>query len=207
MKLHISFNLMKLEQACTIAQEVEEFCDAFEIGPVLLAHYGVQAITTFRKQFPEKTLICDTNIAEFEKEIVALTAQAGGDWITVLAGAGTNTIHNSCISAHNAGKKVMIDLIDAPAAGQISVDAKSFGADALIVHNTETNPYAFLDRWDMVKGNTTLPVFIGTHITRDSIQEMVNLDPAVIIIGNAITEAKQPAQEAKYFYDIVRQRP
>lgn len=207
MKLHISFNLIDLEKSCSIAQDVNEFCDAFEIGPVLFAHYGIHAIRKFRSTFPEKIIICDTNIVEFEKEIVALMTKSGCDWITVLAGASTNVIHNSCMSAHNAGKRVMIDLIDLPSAGQISVDAKSLGADALIVHNTETNPYAFLDRWDMVKGNTTLPVFISTHITRESIQEMVNLDPAGIVIGDAITQAEKPREEAKYFYEIINKRP
>jgi 3-hexulose-6-phosphate synthase len=206
MKLHVALNLMNLDQACSIAQEIDAFCDAFEIGPVLLAHYGIQAIKTFRTLFPEKVLICDTNIAEFEKEIVTLALKAGGDWVTVLAGANTNTIHNSCMSAHREGKMVMLDLIDAPTAGQISVDAQALGVDALLVHNTEANPYAFLDRWDMVKGNTTLPVFISTHITRSSIQKLVTLDPAGIIIGHAITEAEKPQEEARYFYDIIRQR-
>ena len=198
---------MDLDQTCSLAEQVEKFCDGFEIGPVLIAHYGMQALHTLRKKFPEKVIIADTNIAEFEKEIVALAAQAGADWVSVLAGAGNNVIHNSCMSAHHAGKKVIIDLIDMPSAGQISVDAKALGGDALIVHNTEKNPYAFLDHWDMVKGNTKLPVFIGTHITRASIHEMMHLDPAGIVIGDAITHAEQPHEEARYFYDSIRQRP
>ena len=207
MKLHISFNLSHLDQAVAIAHDVDDFCDAFEIGPVTLMHHGINAITTFRSHFPQKTLIADCNITEFEKEIVALMAQAGADWVTALAGAGTNTIHNTCTSAHNAGKKVMVDFIDVSSAGQIAADAKAFGVDALVVHNSvDANPYALLDRWDMVKGNTTLPVFMCTNITRENLNELIKLDPAGLIIGRSITLAENPREEAKYFYDIIKSR-
>jgi 3-hexulose-6-phosphate synthase len=196
MKLHIS-----------LAKNVEDFCDAFEIGPVLLMQYGINAIKEFRTAFPQKTIICDSNITEFEKEMVALASQAGADWVTALAGAGTNTIHNTCSSAHSAGKKVMIDFIDAASAGQIAADAKSFGADALVVHNhPDANPYALLDRWDMVKGNTTLPVFISTNVTRANLNDLIKLDPAGIIVGHAVTLAENPREEAEYFYNIIKNK-
>ena len=207
MKLHISFNIMDLTQAVTVAEEVEEFCDAFEVGPVLLIQHGIKAVEAFRKKFPQKVIICDTNIAEFEKELVALAAQAGSDWVTVLAGAGANTIHNTCTSAHRANKKVMVDFVDAATAGQIAVDAKSLGVDALVVHNTASSSYALMDNWDMVKGNTTLPVFISTHVNRENINELIRLDPTGIFIGSAITQAEKPAEEARYFYEIIKQRP
>ena len=207
MKLHISFNVMDLTQAVDVASQTEDLCDAFEVGPILLMKYGTQAIHEFRKKFPQKIIICDTNIAEFETEIVSIASQAGGDWVTVLAGAGANTIHNTCVSAHNLGKKVMVDFIDAATAGQIAVDAKSLGADALVVHNTTSSPYTLLDNWDMVKGNTTLPVFICTHVNRNNINELIRLDPAGISIGHAITIANDPRAEAQFFYDIIRERP
>lgn len=208
MKLHISFNLTNLDKALATAKDVEDFCDAFEIGPVMLLQHGVHAIKEFRTAFPQKTLLCDCNITEFEKEIVAMMAQAGADWITALAGAGTNTIHNTCTSAHNAGKKVMVDFIDVASAGQIAADAKAFGVDALVVHNNvnDANPYALLDRWDMVKGNTTLPVFIATNISRVNLDELIKLDPAGLIIGRAIIAAENPREEARYFYDIIKNK-
>lgn len=208
MKVHISFNTSDLTEALNLAKDVEDFCDAFEIGPVTLMQYGMEAIKKFRQQFPQKKLICDSNITEFEKELVTMASEAGADWVTVLASAGINTIHNTCSSAHSAGKKVMLDFIDVASAGQIAADAKSFGIDALVVHNSnDANPYALLDRWDMIKGNTTLPVFISTHITRANLNELIKLDPAGFIIGHAITLAENPRQEAQYFYNIIKNQP
>lgn len=206
MKIHISFNITPLVDALKIAALVEEYCDAFEVGPILLMQHGVKAVEAFKQQFPGSPVVCDTNIAEFEKEMVAMAVQAGADWVTVLAGAGANTIHNTCMSAHHEGKKVMVDFIDAATAGQIAVDAKALGADALVVHNTANSSYTLLDNWDMVKGNTTLPVFICTHVHRGNINELIRLDPAGIIAGHAITLAQDPKAEAEYFYNLVKNR-
>ena len=205
MKLFISFNLLDLNKALTIAHEVNNYCDAFEIGPVLLAQYGAQGIQKFRAEFPHKIIMADTNIAEFEKEYVEIAARSGADWVTVLAGASNNTIHNTCSAAHSAGKKVMLDLIDTLSAGQSAVDAQAFGLDALIVHNTETNnPFMLIDRWDLVRGNTKLPIFICNYVDRNNIGQLIKLDPAGIIIGRAITHAADPRHEANHFYNIIK---
>lgn len=205
MKLFISFNLLDLEKALSIADNVHNYCDAFEIGPVLLASYGAHAIQKFRQQFPEKALVADTNIAEFEKEYVEIAVNAGADWVTVLAGTSTNTIHNTCSAAHSSGKKVLLDLVDTLSGGQSAVDAKSLGIDALIVHNIESNnPYALIDRWDMVRGNTTLPVFICNYVDRNNIGELIKLDPAGIIIGRSITHVENPREEAEHFFNIIK---
>lgn len=206
MKLCISFNLLDLDKAVAMGHDVYEYCDAFEIGSVILAQYGAHAIQQFRKEFPQKTLMADTNIAEFEKEHVTIAVNAGSDWVSVLAGTSNNTIHNTCSSAHNAGKKVALDLLDALSAGQSAVDAKSFGVDALIMHNTESNnPYALIDRWDLVRGNTTLPIFICNYVDRNNINDLIKLDPMGIIIGRAITHAENPIEEARYFYNLIKQ--
>lgn len=205
MKLFISFNLLDLDKALIIAHEVRDYCDAFEIGPVLLVQYGASALQRFRNEFPQKTIMADTNIAEFEKEYVEIATKSGADWVTVLAGSSNNTIHNTCSAAHSAGKKVMLDLIDTLSAGQSAVDAKAFGLDALIMHNTETNnPFTLIDRWDLVRGNTTLPIFICNYVDRNNIGELIKLDPAGIIIGRAITHSANPREEANHFYNIIK---
>ncbi len=100
----------------------------------------------------------------------------------------------------------MVDFIDAATAGQIAADAKALGVDALVVHNTAGSNYTLLDNWDMVKGNTTLPVFICTNVTRINLQELIKLDPAGIVVGHAITLAEDPRSEAEYFYNAIKNR-
>ena len=61
----------------------------------------------------------------------------------------------------------------------------------------------FLERWDMVKGNSTLPVFISAHSTREKIAEVLSIGAEGIVVGSAVTQAADPAQEASHFAALI----
>jgi 3-hexulose-6-phosphate synthase len=125
--------------------------------------------------------------------------------ITVLAGTRHTVIHSACNSAHERGKKVMLDLIDASSLGQSALEAKSFGVDALLLTmpTQDSSQLTFLETWDMVKGNTPLPIYISGNISRDMLPMLIDLNPAAIVIGKEITSATNPAAEAEKFYKLI----
>lgn len=205
MKLQVVFNSLDLEKDLSIAQNIQEVADHITIGQLLLFKYGITAIARFRDAMPKARIIADTKIIEFCKDSTKLTLDAGADWITVLAGASQNIIHSTCTLAHNMGKKVMIDLIDARSRGQSALEAKSYGADAILFHQShdDYDELALMDEWDMVKGNAELPIYISAKINRDNIQSIINLSPAGILIGKAITQAEDPIAEAQFFRQLI----
>lgn len=205
MKLQIAFDLPDLSNALEIAKITEKYVDIFEIGTILIYKYGDQAIKQFKDAFPQKTILADAKIADRSKDTVALLAAAGADWITVLAGAGRSTIHTACTVAHEFRKKVMLDLLDACSPGQSALEAKSLGADALLFHKpaVEDSQMLFSERWEMVKGNTQVPIFVTAQITRENIGEILSIGASGIIIGRAIINAGDPLQEAAYFSSIL----
>ena len=206
MKLQISFDLIDLQKALQVAAHVAPHCDILEVGTLLIYHHGLDAIRQFKEQFQEKTILADSKIIDRGKQAATLLAQANPDWITVMAGTSKNVIHATCTAAHNKGKKVMIDLLDSKSVGQSAMEAKNLGADALLFHEPydEEHSLVFLDKWDMVHGNTDLPIFISAKITRDNIDEILRVKPAGIIIGNSITQAQDPAKEAAFFYQLIK---
>ncbi len=206
MKLQVSFDLISLEKAVEVASSIVDHADIFEVGTMLVYTHGVKAIERFRESFPHKKLLADTKIVDRGKEAVTLFAHAGADWVTVMAGTGKNVIHMACTTAHNAGRKVMLDLLDASSLGQSALEAKNLGVDALLFHEAydEKESMSILEKWDMVKGNTDLEVFIAAKIGRESVGEFIQLQPDGIIIGRSITEAAQPADEALYFSKLIR---
>lgn len=205
MKLQVMFNSLDLEKDLSIAQSIQEYVDQVTIGQLLLFKYGQTAIARFRDAMPKSKIVADTKIIEFCKDSAKLNLDAGADWITVLAGANQNIIHSTCTVAHNLGKRVMLDLIDARSRGQSALDAKSYGADAILFHqpHDDYDEFSLIEEWDMVKGNADLPIYISGKINRENIQNILHLGPNGIIIGKAISQAQDPVTEAQFFRTLI----
>lgn len=201
MILHISFNQLSLKEALICAEQVAPFCTAFRIGPVLLAHYGIEALRTFHEKFPDKELISDTKIIDHEKDMIQLLSTAFCNYVTVLASTHRHIIRASCIHAEEKKMHVMLDLIGSFELGQSALDAKSLGVTALIFHfiSEDGNQDSLIERWTFIRENTDLPIFASTGISRSNLETILNLKPDGIVIGGAITESTDPAQEAAYF--------
>lgn len=205
MKLQIAFDTIDLDKALSVAEKIESHVDIFEIGTLLIYKYGESAVKKFREKFPQKNLLADAKIMDRSKDAIPIFAHAGADWITIMAGADRNVIHTGCTVAHTMGKKIMLDLSDASSPGQAALDAKSLGVDALIFHkpSVEDEHVSFLDRWEMVKGNSTLPIFVSAHITRENIADILSIEAAGVIIGSAVVNAQSPEQEVDHFNAIL----
>jgi 3-hexulose-6-phosphate synthase len=208
MKLQIAFDLTDLDRALAVAEQTQMYADILEVGSLLIYKYGDLAVKKFKEKFTHKTILADAKIADQSKDAITLFAQAGADWITVMSGTNRNVIRTACTIAHELGKKVLLDLIDASSLGQSALEAKSLGADTLLFHKptTEDEQILFSDRWEIVKGNTQLPVFIAAHVGRENIAELLSIGASGIVIGKAITHAADPAQEAAYIASIIGRR-
>ena len=205
MKLQISFDLIDLDKAIAIGTEVAPYADIIDVGTILIYHYGINAVKRFKETFPDKIILADTKIVDRGKEITELFAQVGTDWVTVMAGTSSHVIHATTTAAHNENMKVMLDLIDSDSVGQSALEAKNLGVDALLFHQpySEKESLIFLDKWDLIKGNTQLPIFVSAKINRENVDKIVALRPDVIIVGLSITDAENSIQEAEYFAQLV----
>lgn len=206
MKLQISFDLTDLKQAVQIAHDVEPLCDQFEIGSLTLYACGVEALRTFKTEFPNKKLVADAKIIDRSAEIIELLARAGADWITIMGGTNKHVLFTAVQAARRYNVQLMLDLIDAAAPGQIAMNAQTIGINSILVHkpHDESETSDFMDQWDLVHGNTQLPLFIAARITRENVAPIIALKPDGIIVGNTITQSPKPAQEAEYFYHLCK---
>jgi 3-hexulose-6-phosphate synthase len=205
MKFQVSFDFIDLNTSLDIAEDISEYVDIFEVGTILIYKHGISAVEQFKNKFPNKKILADTKIADRGKEVVTLFANAGADWMTVIAGTGKNVIHTACVAAHDLGKKIMLDLVDANSIGQSAMEAKNLGVDSLLFHQAYDEPETtILDKWDLMKGNSDLPIFIAAKIDRETIEEYIQLKPDGIIIGRSITAAEDPVKEAEYFSKIIK---
>jgi len=207
MKLHIAFDLLDLEKCIQIARIAQPHVDRFEIRASLLYAYGIHAIEVFKKEFPDTELFVDTKIVNHGKELSNLAFQAGADIISVMAGAPEHFIHAVCNHSHDQKKKVLLDLLDTSLVGQAALMASSLRVDGIIFYQTpeENQGYAPSEKWQSVEENSTVPIFIGSNITRNNIDGVLALNPAGITLGKAITQAQDPLAEILYFIEKIKE--
>lgn len=201
MKLQIAFDMTDLDKALEIGYQVAPHADILEIGTLLIYQHGSIVIKKFKDAFSKNIIFVDSKIVDRAKNSTEIMHKAGADWLSVMAGTSNNVIHNVCTAAHEYKQKVVLDLLDSSALGQSAMEAKSMGVDILMLHQAsdELDPIQLTDAWDMVQGNTDLPIYVSAKINRDNIENVIKLQPHGIIIGRSITSAQNPAAEAEFY--------
>ena len=206
MKLQIAFDLLDLQKCLDIAKTIEEHADCFQIGSPLLLKYGVNAIEQFRSAFPNKEIFAETQIINHGQDLASMSIKAGANWVSIMAGTTSEVIHTVSSYVSQKNKLVMVDLFDASSIGQSAMDAKKLGANALLYHNIyheNTESMFALEEWDDLRGNSKLPIYISANINRQNLDFILSLRPDAIVIGKAITQAQNPAEEAEFFFKSV----
>lgn len=197
MKFQLALDTTDLDQALALATALHEQLDIIEVGPLLMYAHGMEAVRALRAAVPHIPLLADMKIVDRGKEISQLAFRAGADWVTVLAGTGKSVIHVAATTAHGMGKRIMLDLIDASSPGQSALEALSLGVDALLFHkpaDDDNGNLSFLDNWDMVRSNTTLPIFIAAPLSPEIAPTIASLNPDGIVIDTSMVRGDNPQQ-------------
>jgi len=204
MELQISYDFTNISQALEIAKKTAPFADIIELGTPLIISEGINAIKVFKQEFPNIPLVADVKLVDRISDIIPPLAKAGANLITVLYGTSNKVIQKAASVAHANDAKIILDLIDAETMSQAARDAQSLNVDSILFHypHEVSDLYTNLEQWETVKGNTDLPIFVSGRINKDHIKKIIQLKPNGIIVGEAITHAKDPAQEAQYFKEL-----
>ncbi len=205
MQLHITYNFADLNQALNVAQQTAEYADILGIGSLLLLKDGVKSIKAFKTAFPNKAIFAESRLSEKADQAVTMMAQAGANYVSVLACCFHSTIKKTVETAKSFDVKVALDLFNAPSTGQSAMDAKMLGVHLLLLHRL---PHAdesieIEAEWHNVRDNSKLPIFITGKIDEENFTKIIALKPQGIMIGGAITQAENPAKAAHYFRSLM----
>lgn len=201
MLLQLALDLLTIDQALAIIQETRAFIDIFEIGTPMIVQDGMRAVQSIRRACPDATLLADVKIMDGGKPEAQYAFQAGADIVTVLAAAEDATIRNVVAVAGDFGKKVMVDMIAISDVATRALAIEKMGVDYICVHtasdvqNTGRNPLGDLMLLRQILKKSELAVAGGIKMT--TLPEIVRQDPAIVIVGSAITgQSDRPAMAA-----------
>ncbi len=205
MELQISFDIPNLEKALQIAKATEKFADILEVGTSLILNEGVKAVCEFKKSFPAKKIFADTKMVD-RINTLEMFFNCGADTATILCATSHHVIQKATTMAHQLNAKIALDLLGDYSMGQIAMDAKTLDVDILILHKPHDDGTVMnvLEEWEIIRGNTDLPIFLSGGISRKNIEQVLELKPQGIIIGTSITQAEDPAKEAEYFKSLMK---
>lgn len=192
--LQVALDFVDMERALTLAEEaVAGGADWLEAGTPLVKSVGLDAVRELKRRFPEKLVVADLKIMDAGRIEVEYAAKAGAGAVTVLALASDSTIAECIEAGRHYGAKVIADLVNVPDPVTRAQQMEALGVDAVNVHTPIDMQMQGLFPFDTLRavaGAVSIPVSVAGGITSETAADAVGSGARIIIVGGAITKAK-----------------
>jgi 3-hexulose-6-phosphate synthase len=196
MKLQVALDLTDRKKALRIAEAVADYADIIEAGTPLIKAAGMSIVSELKKFSRE--VLADTKTMDAAAVEAEEAKRAGADYFTVLAVAPENTKKEAL---QVSGIKKVIDLIGVK--DKVPV-AKKYAElfDLTVLHTGIDEGYFSPEGLEPLRRLKGLSVAGGINL--NNVERIVEtLEPEVVIVGRAITGAKDPKAAAKAFKEVL----
>jgi len=197
-KLQVALDFVELPRALKVAAAaVVGGADYLEAGTPLIKSEGLDAVRKLRETFPDKTIVADLKTMDAGRIEAEAAAKAGANVMTVCAAASESTIRECVEAGRHYGLDVAVDLMGLADPATFAKTAGEMGAAWLDVHCPidaqmhGADPLALLKE---IRSLTDLTLAVAGGINSESAAPAAAAGADVIIVGGAITKAKDPAQ-------------
>ena len=200
MRLQLAIDVLTSEEALRLAQETRKYIDIIEIGTPLIKHEGVRLISLMKALFPEKTLLVDLksmDVGEYEADFCF---EAGADIVTVLGAADLKTIEGTIRSAKRHHGEVVVDMISVEDKVSRAKAVQKMGADYVGIHSgidQQNAGHSPLEDLKLLSDKVDIPLAVAGGINLETLDDIVECDPEIVVVGGAITGAKNPKKMAR----------
>lgn len=191
MKLQLSVDLLSLEQAMNLLQNVANFFDILEVGTSLIKQEGMAAVTAFKKKYPNKLISANMKTIDIGGLEAEMAFRAGADFTTVLGIASDATIAGAIASAQKHKRWVVADLMLIQDLEKRSKDLQALGVNYLTVHCQLDEQSRFLasetiDSLGTLHQATLVPLIATGGINQRTIQQLKSLNVEISTVGAVV---------------------
>jgi len=210
--LQVALDLLNSDRALTIARDaVKGGADWLEAGTPLIKSEGMDIVRKLKDTFPDKSLIADMKTMDTGAFETEMASKAGADVVCILAASDNSTIADAIKSARKYGSKIMVDLIGVENKIQRAKELESLGVDYFCIHvgideqMIGKDPIKILS--SLVK-TTNIPIAVAGGLNSKTAVDAVKAGAQVIIVGGAITKAKDVTKATKQIKQAIEtQKP
>ena len=196
-KLQVALDFIELPRALAVAREaVAGGADYIEAGTPLIKSEGLDAVRELRAAFPDRTLVADMKTMDAGKIEAEAAAKAGANVVTVLGAAAPSTIRECVDAGRHYGVEVAVDLLGLSDPLAFAGQAAALGVAWLDVHcpiDAQMQGAEPLGLLKQLRGATDLTLAVAGGLNSETAAAAAAAGADVIIVGGAITKAKDVA--------------
>lgn len=200
MKLQVSVDLLSLDQAMKMLEEVAPYVDIIEAGTPLIKQEGLKVVETFKKFFPSKLIFADMKTMDAGELEAEMAFKANADFTTVLAVANDATITGAVAAARKYGKYVTADMIGVHDRGKRAHELENLGVSYLELHcglDEQAHGLCTLNELKTIREMVSIPLSAAGGINENTIQQVEAAGADVAAVGAAIYGALSPKEAAR----------
>jgi len=200
-RLQLALDHIDLHRALRAAEEaVRAGVPILEVGTPLLKAEGLDAVRAIRAAFPRLEIVCDGKTMDAGRLELEAAAKAGASMGTVLGVASDSTILECVEVGANYGIRVLVDLLGCEDPVARARFAEEAGADAVNVHCPIDDQVRGMDPFETLKAvraAVSIQLTVAGGITAKTAPESVAHGADVVIVGGAITKARDAEAAAR----------
>ena len=209
MKIQLALDRLEIAEAIELTRKVTDSIDWIEVGTSLIKEFGVASVRELKQAFPAKTVVADIKTIDNARYEFEMCFEAGADVATVMGVSPLVTIDACMEVARRYNKKVMIDLLNTSSEQKSALMKYKEAIFCDHVSKDEQEEAGSLNRGaesGQLFDDPAIQVAAAGGIKLESIGALrATLNPAVAIIGSAITKAENPAEAADKFKKVCQQ--
>lgn len=200
MKLQVALDCHTTDEALDILSKVGNIVDIAEIGSVGTFE-GFSASREVRKKYPDLEILNDLKIHDGGYSGAKAAYENGANYVTVLGNVDDITILEAVRAGREFGIKIIADMIGCKNLYERLKAVDAMGVDYIAVHiavdsQSEGNsPLEQLMIAKLVVKHAGISVAGGVNV--DNIKDIAACRPDIIVSGNGICGASDPAESAR----------
>lgn len=207
MKLQVAYDLLDMEEMKKSLENLHPYIDIVEVGTPMIIRYGLEPVKYLANEFSDINVLADCKIMDGGYLEAKWAFEAGASIVSCCASAPNETIEGAFKAAKEAGKELLVDLINVKGEKfkETIVYLDTLGVHYICVHTAadvqskENNPIEELKTAKGLVNHSKISVAGG--ISLDTIEEIKLAKPDVLIIGSAIHHSENAVEMCRTFYE------
>jgi 3-hexulose-6-phosphate synthase len=209
MRLQATLDILDIEEALAYLEMIKPYIDIVEVGTPLSLMCGIHAVEEIKKRYPDLIVLDDVKLCDGGRRSSSACFARGADIITILGISDNETIKAAIEEARRAGRQAEVDMIHVSNLEERLIEVDAMRPDIIGIHvgvdvqAQGGNPLEALKKAKSLVKNAQISVAGG--LKDDAfLDEILKLEPDIIIAGNGIRKAENPAYTAAHLRDRMR---